>query len=91
MPQINDAIHAELGPGQLNDLLITYYNAFDGLPATIDQFNDAEFEFLSFHSGLKSTNSDMWFNFLSTAPQSLTGTVDDMKLAWWVAGAPLTP
>ena len=89
MSQINDAIVAELGPGQINDLLITYYNANNGAEPDGGNINDAEDSFLQFQGGLKGNLNDMWFNFLSTAPQSLSGTVDDMKLAWWVAGAPL--
>ena len=89
MTQINDAIHAELGPGQINDLLIVYYNANNGAQPDGDSINDAEDSFLVFQGGLKATLNDQWDNFLSTAPQSLTGTVDDMKLAWWASGAPL--
>ena len=89
MSQINDAIHAVLGPGQLNDLLITYYNANNGPEPDGLTLNDAERAFLEFQGGLKAQLQDMWYNFLSTAPQSLSGTVDDMKRAWWVAGAPV--
>ncbi len=89
MSQINDAIVAELGPGQINDLLITYYNANNGAEPDGESINDAEDSFLQFQGGLKANLNDMWDNFLSTAPQSLTGAVDDMKLAWWIAGAPL--
>ena len=89
MSQINDAIHAELGPGQINDLLVAYYNANNGGAPAESHIDDAELLFLDFQGGVKTTVSDEWFNFLSTAPQSLTGTIDDMKLAWWLAGAPL--
>lgn len=89
MTAINDAIHAVVGPGDLNDGLIVYYNSNIGAEPPGLSLNDAEDAFLQFQGGIKASLNDMWENFLTTAPQSLSGSVPDMKLEWWASGAPL--
>ena len=48
MPQINDAIRAALGPGELNELLLAFYKA-NG--ATSNDLQDAELQFLIAKAG----------------------------------------
>lgn len=86
MPHINDAISEVVGPGQLNDRLLAYYNNNRGGEPPSPDLNDAEASFLTFQGGIKSQLNDMWFNMLRNAPYSFTGALGDMKFEFWVGG-----
>ncbi len=86
--QINDCIRTALGGvGQINDLLLVYYQT-NG--ATAGQINDAEHEFLIAQGviGTEQVN-DMWLEFLTA--QGYTGALNDMLYQFWcVAGGVIT-
>ncbi len=84
MSQINDAILAVVGPGQLNDELLIYYRVNSDDP-TIEDLQDAEFAFLAFNGGGKSAIPDMWEAFLD-AQGIAVGALADRKLTFWDGG-----
>ncbi|RLD71632.1 MAG: hypothetical protein DRI87_06665, partial [Bacteroidetes bacterium] len=77
--QINDCIVTALGPGQINDLLLAFYQA-NG--ATSNQMNDAEVEFLSAQGVVVTDHlNDMWFRFLRGS--GYYGSMNDMMYQFW--------
>ncbi len=87
MPHINDAILAVVGPGQLNDKLLDYYNANNFGQGTFNDINDAEQVFLGAQGAkIPASVNDAWDELLRAAPYNFIGSVDDMTLQFWVAG-----
>ena len=85
--QINDCIVAALGSGDINDLLLAYYQAGGATSADI---NDAEYEFLLANGATAAHVNDMWFQMLGNL--GYTGALDDMLHAFWcVDGGVLPP
>jgi len=82
---INDDILAVVGP-QLNDGLLAYYRA-NG--ATASQLNDAEYEFLIAQGATAAHVNDMWVEYLTGL--GYTGTLDDMRKAFWKDGGVTPP
>lgn len=75
---INDCIHAALGPGQINDLLLQYY--LDN-GATTPQINDAAYEFLIAQGATPGHLADMWYEFLRG--RGYEGARNDMLKEFW--------
>lgn len=85
--QINDCILAAIGPGQINDRLLLYYQA-NG--ATSDDINDAEREFLVAQGADIGNVNDMWFQFLRSI--GYIGALTDMLYRFWcIGGGEVTP
>jgi hypothetical protein len=82
---INDDILAVVGP-QLNDGLLAYYRA-NG--ATASQLNDAEYQFLIAQGAAPAHVNDMWVEYLTGL--GYTGTLDDMRKAFWKDGGATPP
>lgn len=79
MPQLNDCIHASLGGvGQLNDLLLGYYQTGG---ATAADINDAEAEWLVIQGATPAQLNDMWTEILIAA--GYTGALNDMLHTFW--------
>lgn len=79
MPQINDCIYSALGgTGDLNSLLLAYYQAGG---ATAAQINDAEYQFLLARGVPAEALNDMWFRFLTGL--GYTGALSDMQHQFW--------
>ena len=79
MPQINDCIHAALGGGgQLNELLLAYYQARG---ATSSQLGDAAREFLLAAGAPRGPLNDMWFWLLRDL--GYEGSLSDMLYQFW--------
>ncbi len=80
--QINDAIMAVVGPA-INEGLLAYYQA-NG--ATSGDMQDAELQFLlaRVEVTVQESLQDMWHIYLGA--RGFTGSLDDRRLAFWVAG-----
>jgi len=76
--QINDCTVDALGGGQINDLLLTYYQ---NNGATSGDIDDAEYEFLIANGATPARINDMWFEFLRLF--GYQGNLNDMLYQYW--------
>ena len=84
--QINDCIVSALGSGQINDLLLAYYQAGG---AVSNDINDAEYEFLLANGSSAGHVNDMWYELLTSLGYS--GSLDDMQYAFWCTDSGVIP
>lgn len=75
-----DAKQMALGEGQLNDLLLGYYQARG---ATANDVVGAEHQWLIAQGATPGHLNDMWFEFLTT--QGFNGSLADMKIQFWLS------